>query len=76
MDAVTAFDNIKNKKLVIYHKQDGVVPYNESSLYKFLKEKIKQSNAVFIEQKIQQLQRVKLCKPFDVMTDDAHFYPF
>lgn len=86
LDALSAYEKIKAKKLIIYHKQDNVVPYKESSLYKALKEKIKSSPAA-VEEKIDQgivknslkaeykPARVKLRHKFDFVTDAAHHYP-
>ncbi len=40
MNAKASFDSIQGKKLIIYHKKDGVIPY-EASLYKSVKHDIK-----------------------------------
>lgn len=44
LDSVQAFEEMKNKKLIVWHKEDGVISYHKSALYKALKERIKTSN--------------------------------
>jgi hypothetical protein len=86
LDCLDAYKKIKADKLIVFHKQDGVVPYHESSLYKALKEEIKHSNLYAAEQKMHKgiiksrLKaeykpiKVKLRNPFDSITDAAHNY--
>lgn len=37
LDSISAYDKIKAEKLIIFHKQDSIMPYSGSCLYKALK---------------------------------------
>lgn len=86
-DSVSAFKNIKADKLIVYHKQDGVVPYHVS-LYKMLKENIKLENPALVEKKAHKGRlkdrlkaefkpaHVQLAKDFGGIEKVAHKYHF
>lgn len=44
LDSAKAFAEMKNKKLIVFHKKDGVIPYHKASLYHVYKERIKAKN--------------------------------
>lgn len=52
LDSVQAFEKMANKKWIVWHKKDDVIPYHESSLYYALKEKIKALNPSFIKESV------------------------
>lgn len=68
LDSVKAYEKIKAAKLVVYHKQDAVMPYLKASLYNALKEQFKEKNAGVKPLK------VKLQRKFQRLTSDAHNY--
>ncbi len=43
LDSLAKWEGLK-KKLVVFHKHDGIIPYKEASLYKAIKDKIKAAN--------------------------------
>jgi len=87
-DSVSAFEKIKAKKLIVYNKQDAIIPYREASLYKGLKDKIKMENPGAVEKSLHKGKiksrlkpeykplSVKLQKDFGGIKEEAHDYEF
>lgn len=49
LDSEKTFAEIKNKKMIVFHKNDGVIPYHQAALYKLYKQKIKTTNPQAVE---------------------------
>lgn len=88
LDSIKAFEKIKAPKLIVYHNQDLVMPYENVCFYKMMKEHIKRQNpdAVYLTMHKGKLKerlkeefkppRVKLLRKFSGRTQAAHVYDF
>ena len=86
MNALAAYEKIKAQNLIIYHKQDAIIPYYDASLYRMLKESIKEKMDEAIEvvehegKAVRRLKqeykpsRVKMLRDFRGVSIDAHIY--
>lgn len=86
LDSVSSFAKIKAPKLIVFHKQDPIIPYHQSSLYRIFKEAIKKQNPEAIEYSMHKGQwkdrlkseykpiRVKLQRKFQLIIREAHLY--
>lgn len=72
LDSLSAFERVKGPKLIVYHKQDAIIPYYKSSLNKLLKGLIKQRNPLAIEQTLP--LSIKLQRRFKNVGLEAHLY--
>ena len=84
LDSVQGYEKIKASKLMVFHKEDAVMPYQKSSLYQVFKERIKMQNPAAVnkeefkgslkdrlENKNKPL-RVKLKRKHYEITPEAH----
>lgn len=86
LNSLSGFEKVKGPKLIIYHKQDSIIPHHKSSLYKLFKESIKKRNPLAIEQTLHKdilkdrlkpeykPQNIKLQRKFKNVMLEAHIY--
>lgn len=86
LDSLSSYEKIKAPKLIIYHKQDSIIPYKLSSLYKLFKESIKKQKPDAIEYSFRnglwkdrlkpehKPSKIKLQRKFKLILQEAHLY--
>jgi Chlamydia CHLPS protein (DUF818) len=86
LDSLNSFDKVKAPKLIVFHKQDSIIPYSKSSLYKIYKESIKMQNPSASEQALHKGElkdrlkseykplNIKLQRKFKHVMQEAHLY--
>lgn len=63
LDTLSVWDGIKNK-IIVFHREDKVIPYKEASLYKALKNRINGNSEVQKPLHIKQTKRVVIVKEY------------
>lgn len=86
INAAAAYEAITAPKLIVFHKQDAMMPYQISALYKAIKEAVKERYPEAVDYVLHKGRmksrlkpefkpdRVKLLKDFGSVTSDAHTY--
>lgn len=86
LDSIRSFEKVKAAKLIIFHKQDAIISYHQSSLYKIFKECIKKQSPSAVEQSMRKGRlknrlkseykplNIKLQRKFKQINRDAHLY--
>lgn len=77
LDSVKAFEKITAKKLIVFHKQDAIMPYHQTSLYKVYKEHLKAKDPANVEEVLHKGQLKKRLKehqkPLNVQMKERAF---